>query len=352
MSSSSPLSSPLPTAAHRERTIVVFGAYGHTGRFVVAELRRRGHRPVLAGRDRAALRSLAELHPGSETRVASADDARSLDRALDGAELVINCAGPFIDTAAPLIDAAIRAGAHYLDVAAEQRVALAAFDGAADRAREAGIAVIPAMAYYGGLADLLATAVMGDWATADEIRIGHALDSWQPTRGTRETGRVNSPHYVVFTGNRYTTPPQPAARRGWDFPVPFGPLDVTELSTADQVTIPRHLAVPEVRVYMNDAPLRDLRDPVTPEPVPTDATGRSAQVFVVEAVVRRGAEERRAHARGQDIYAVTAPLVVEAAERVLDGRCKAVGVVAPGEAFDPEDFLTALAPQQLTWQSG
>jgi hypothetical protein len=39
----------------------------------------------------------------------------------------------------------------------------------ADRAREGGIVIIPAMAFYGGLGDLLATAAMGDWTIADEI---------------------------------------------------------------------------------------------------------------------------------------------------------------------------------------
>jgi hypothetical protein len=324
----------------------VFGAYGHTGRFVVAELYRRGYRPVLSGRDQDRLRSLGGQYPESELRVASAGDAASLDRLLAGAAAVINCAGPFIDTAAPLIEAAIRNGVHYLDVAAEQRVAIAAFGRYAD----AEVTILPSLAYYGALGDLLATAAMGDWDMADEIRIGIALDSWLPTQGTRETGRSNSGHHVIFTGGRHVPLPEPSATHAWDFPAPFGPLDVSELGTADQVTIPRHLATPEVSVSMNDAPLRDIGDPATPEPVPADETGRSAQVFLTDVIVRRGAAERRAFARGHDIYAVTAPLVAEAVDRILDGRCKAAGVLAAGEAFDAEDFLTALSPAHLTWE--
>ena len=52
--------------------------------------------------------------------MASVDDPASLDRAISGAAAVINCAGPFMDTAAPLIEAAIRGRIHYLDVTAEQ----------------------------------------------------------------------------------------------------------------------------------------------------------------------------------------------------------------------------------------
>ena len=36
---------------HQNRTVVVFGAYGHTGRFVTAELHRRGIAAILSGRD-------------------------------------------------------------------------------------------------------------------------------------------------------------------------------------------------------------------------------------------------------------------------------------------------------------
>ena len=68
--------------------------------------------------------------------------------------------------------------------------------------------------------------------------------------------------------------------------------------------------------YLNQAPLRDLRDPATPEPVATDAQGRSDQTFFIEATVRNGRQERRASLHGRDIYAITAPIVVEAAERV------------------------------------
>jgi len=46
----------------------------------------------------------------------------------------------------------------------------------------------------------------------------------------------------------------------------------------------------------------------------------------------------------RNIYAVTAPIVVEAAERIIDGRFKATGVVAAGETFDAQDFLRSLRP--------
>ncbi len=66
----------------------------------------------------------------------------------------------------------------------------------------------------------------------------------------------------------------------------------------------------------------------------------------VDVVARFGDAQRRATARGRDIYAVTAPLVVEALDRILRDP-HAGGVFAAGEIFDPRDFLSALS--RTTW---
>lgn len=330
------------------RTVAVIGAYGHTGRFVVAELLRRGLTPLLVGRDQEKLEALRGLAPGAPVRVASTGDAASLDRALDGASAVVNSAGPFLDTALPMVDAALRAGIPYLDVGAEQGVSAALFDTYGERAREAGVVIAPSLAFYGGLGDLLATAALGEWPDADEITLAYALDSWHPTQGTRRTGESNAGQHLVYTGGELRPFDYSQDAFPWDFPEPFGTQDASAFATADQVTLPRHVRTPEVRAVMNLAPLRDIRAEETPAPEPADADGRSAQTFLVEAVVRRGTEIRRAVAGGRDIYAVTAPLVVEAVKRLLDGRGKAPGVRAAGEAFDAADFLRALTPEHLT----
>ena len=41
---------------------MLYGAYGFTGRLLAAEAVRRGHRPVLAGRDAAKLAKVAAVH--------------------------------------------------------------------------------------------------------------------------------------------------------------------------------------------------------------------------------------------------------------------------------------------------
>jgi len=330
------------------RVVTVFGAYGHTGRFVVSELLARGWTPILSGRDGEKLNRLGAAHRGLDVRPASIESKASLDHALDGAAAVINCAGPFLDTAGAMIEAALRARIHYLDVTAEQAAARAAFERFAEAAREAGVIVIPAMAFYGGLGDLLATAAMGDWDEADEISIGVALDSWKPTLGTRLTGRRNVGPRFVFSNGKLAHLTDPPPKRTWDFPAPFGTQDVVALGFSEIITISQHLRTPEVHAFMNLPPIRDVRDPDTPPPTASDESGRSSQIFLVDVVARRGGEERRAVARGRDIYAITAPIVVEATERLVAGRAKTTGVMAAGEAFEARDFLESLCPAHLS----
>ncbi|MFB9435720.1 saccharopine dehydrogenase family protein [Streptomyces showdoensis] len=330
------------------RQVAVFGAYGHTGRFVVAELLARGFVPVPSGRNAGALRELAEEH-ALEARVASADDPASLDRALAGTVAVVNCAGPFASTTGPVIEAALRAGIPYLDVAAEIEANLDTFAHYRDRAAEAGALVVPAMAFFGGLGDLLVTAAMGDWSGADEAHIAYALSDWHPTAGTRRSGAVSrerrGAHRLRYRGGRWERRTDAAPTLDWEFPRPVGRRPVIgEFTMADVVTVPQHLSIPDVTSYMTAEAARDVVAPDTPAPTATDGSGRSGQTFLVDVLVRSGGAERRATARGRDIYAVTAPLVVEAVDRVLTGRTRGVGVASAGELFDAVDFLRALAP--------
>ena len=334
--------------SRRDRTIAVFGATGHTGRFVVSELLRRGIAPIAVGRNAAKLAECGFADRGIEVREASIDDAGSLDRAFVGAAAVVSCAGPFLDTAHAVASAALRTSIHYVDVTAEQVSARATFEAFDEPARTAGVVVIPAMGFYGGFADLLVTTAMGDWDAADEIKIGIALDSWHPTQGTRITGERNTAQRMVVAGGLLVPLPQPAAETDWDFPEPFARQAVIELPFSEIVVIARHLRTSGLHTYLSQNALRDIRDPTPPPPEPVDEAGLSAQRFLVEAIVRRGDRTRRIIAQGRDIYAFSAPLVCEAVQRILDAKVRDNGAQAPGAIFDARDFLSALAQHHLT----
>ncbi|SFU49533.1 Saccharopine dehydrogenase NADP binding domain-containing protein [Polaromonas sp. YR568] len=334
------------------KKITVFGAYGHTGRFIIAQLQQRGWIPVLSGRDTARLQALSREKGGLEVRAASLTDASSLDHAVSGVAAVINAAGPFSLTAAPLMEAALRMKTPYIDVVAEPEIAAAAFQHYDSRAREAGIIIAPASAFYGALGSLLATAAMRDWPDADEITLAFALSSWKPTRGTRITIEVAEERRggkrLVFSNGQLSLHEGSAARTEWVFPAPVGRQTVVEeFTTADSVALSRYVKFTHIREVMTLAPLGDLSDPDTAPPPSVDASGRSAQRFMVEAVIRRGKDERRATVSGQDIYAITAPIAVEAAERVIANKRHLSGVLSAGQISDAADFLHTLAPLHL-----
>lgn len=176
-----------------------------------------------------------------EQRVASVDNPALLDRALAGSVAVINCAGPFARTAAPIIDAALRAGIPYLDVAAEIEANLDSFADYGERAREADVTVLPAMAFFGGLGDLLTTAAIGDWPGADRLSIAYGLSSWRPTAGTRAAGQVSRERRggrrIVFSNGQLELRDGAAPIVDWTFPAPFGSQKaVAEFTMADTVT--------------------------------------------------------------------------------------------------------------------
>ncbi|MFE9765663.1 saccharopine dehydrogenase NADP-binding domain-containing protein [Streptomyces sp. NPDC005808] len=329
--------------------VVVYGATGHTGRFIVAELRKRGFTTVISGRNAAQLEALAAEWPDLVVRPATVDDPAALDRALSGAAAVINCAGPFAITGGPLVEAALRVGIPYVDVAAEIEANAAMFADYVEEAGKTETVVVPAMAFYGGLGDLLVTAAMGEWTAADEAHVAYGLSSWRPTAGTRAAGRVSherrAGRRVRFVDGELQYHHDEVVESDWDFPEPLGSRAViAEFTMADVVTIPSHLNVPAVTTYMAVEAARDLAGAETPAPEAIDELGRSDQTFVVDVVVSAGGVERRATARGQDIYAVTAPLVVEAVERILNGETRTTGVASAGAMFDAADFLRALSP--------
>src|SRR3989344_5439521 len=74
---------------------------------------------------------------------------------------------------------ALQAAAHYIDVPAEQPSAQATFADLQAPAVAAGRVVVPAAGFYGGLADLLASALAAP-GPIDEITVAMGLDRWRP----------------------------------------------------------------------------------------------------------------------------------------------------------------------------
>ncbi|MDP3895365.1 MAG: saccharopine dehydrogenase NADP-binding domain-containing protein, partial [Mesorhizobium sp.] len=149
---------------------MIYGANGYTGELIAREARRREMTPVLAGRDRAKVERLArELE--LPFRVFAFDDPKTLQDAIRDVGLVLNCAGPFSATSAPLIEACLAVRAHYLDITGE----IAALEHAHSlhgRATEAGVVLCPGVGFDVIPTDCVASALKAAMPNATHLALG------------------------------------------------------------------------------------------------------------------------------------------------------------------------------------
>jgi short subunit dehydrogenase-like uncharacterized protein len=121
--------------------LMIYGANGYTGRLIAREAVGRGLKPMLAGRNRYEIAALAgEL--GLLRRVFELSGAKEIERNLEDVDLVLHCAGPFSQTAEPMLEACLNRKVHYLDITGEIDV-FALCHRADERAKEQGIVVLP-----------------------------------------------------------------------------------------------------------------------------------------------------------------------------------------------------------------
>ncbi len=155
--------------------VAVYGANGYTGRLIMEYLRDYGLPFVAVGRDEGRLKEAVRSVPGLETvdhQVrATAGDADALADAFDGCTVVCNTVGPFQRYAAPVAEATLRAGAHYIDTTGEQGWILEGKEAYADRYAQAGLLFAPSTAYMYISSDLTAQVALERDPSVDTLDI-------------------------------------------------------------------------------------------------------------------------------------------------------------------------------------
>ncbi|MGH3695498.1 MAG: saccharopine dehydrogenase family protein [Pseudonocardiaceae bacterium] len=142
--------------------IVLFGASGYTGGRVAEAMVRRGLRPVLAGRHRDRLASLAQRLgnpvPLDVVR-ADAGDLVSVRALVGRGDVLVSTVGPFVRLGEPALRAALDAGAIYLDSTGEAPFIRRVFEEFSLPAQRSGASLITAFGHDfvpGNLAGALA----------------------------------------------------------------------------------------------------------------------------------------------------------------------------------------------------
>ncbi len=120
---------------------LLYGAYGYTGRLILEEAMRRGHRPVISGRSEEKLSELRERY-GIEAIPIDLNNEQKLLNSLEEVELIFNAAGPFIYTSEPILRACLKTGTNYVDITGEIPVFQRVFS-LDEEARRKGICLLP-----------------------------------------------------------------------------------------------------------------------------------------------------------------------------------------------------------------
>jgi saccharopine dehydrogenase (NAD+, L-lysine-forming) len=169
---------------------MLYGANGYTGRLISRLAARRELRPLLAGRAAQRVEPLAD-ELGLEARVVDLDDARRLRAALEDVRVVLHAAGPFVDTAQPMVDACLASRTHYLDVTGEIEVFERIY-ARRGKAEVAGVALIPGVGFDVVPTDGLAAMLAGRLPDATHLELGfHSRGPASP--GTSRTIVRNLP---------------------------------------------------------------------------------------------------------------------------------------------------------------
>ena len=230
-------------------SFLLYGATGYVGTEIARMAVEYGLRPILAGRDASKLEPLAsEL--GLEYRAFDLRDPQKIDQALKDMPVVLHCAGPFIHTFAPVLEACLRTGTHYLDLTGEIPVyqAIAARD---EQAKQRGVMLLPGVGYDVVPTDCLALHLKRRLPSATHLAL--AFQTRGPAGlppGTQRTVIELIPFGDwVRRDGRLETPEEPHKTRQVDFG--SGPVQAVRLTWGDVFTAYYSTAIPNIEVFMS-----------------------------------------------------------------------------------------------------
>ena len=140
-----------------KRPVIVYGANGFSGRLVAEFLREYNLPFVAAGRSRARVQEVMSRVPGIETAnyevVEVVGSVEDLTRLFTGAKVVCNTVGPFIYNGPRVIEAALKAGCHYVDIAGEQAWARQVAENWGPKFADRGLLAAPGTAFMSAVSD-------------------------------------------------------------------------------------------------------------------------------------------------------------------------------------------------------
>lgn len=339
---------------------MIYGANGYTGRLTAIEAKKRGLKPVLAGRSRDTIEPLArEL--GFEFLVFGLNDRDVIARNLAGVDAVLNCAGPFSATAHRMLAGCAASNTHYLDITGE----IGVFEYVHNRNDEwvaAGIVAMPGVGFDVVPSDCLAAMLKRDLPDATHLKLAFRSNRGKLSPGTTRTmveglaeaGKIRRDGRIVAVPSDYKIEEIPftEGETGTAVTIPWG-----DVSTAYHST-----GIPNIEVFMGASPDRIRKMNLKPwmravaglGPVqalakwwigkkikgPTDEERASDNMYLYGEVTNAAGQRAARRMVTPEGYTLTADASLESVRRLLASEPKP-GARTPSAEFGP-DFITEL----------
>ncbi|KKC27923.1 membrane protein [Sphingomonas sp. SRS2] len=300
--------------------LMIYGAAGYTGRMVSSHAEALGLNFVIAGRPQNEVRLAAlagEL--GVQYRLFTVDDLAADRSALDDITVLLNCAGPFLRTAEPLMRACIAAGVHYLDIAAEldsYRLA----ETLDDDAKAASVMLLPgsggSVAMLGSLASHAAKRVDTPVMLSIALHVAGGF-----SRGSAVSASANLSPETLHRIDGSLIGRSPDEVRDFDFG--SGPATSFPVTLPDLVTIWRATNIPNIETFLHvtdgafpDGDLAAMPDGPTREQRDANRFHAAVEVTGADGTMVRSVLDT------VNGYTFTAIAAAEAARRVLRGEAR------------------------------
>ena len=309
---------------------MLYGAAGYTGALIAQHAYKRGHRPVLAGRTAPAITALAQRLDLPHQALAL-DDPAALNAALAGVDLVLNAAGPFLHTAAPLAEACLAAGVHYLDIGNELQVFRTLYD-LDRRARQAGVTIMPGVGFGVVATNCLARHVSDAVGGAAILEIATRAATARQGPGVAATRQQNMP-YGGWVRRAGYLEPCPLGSGIITITLPDGPCLIMPLPTGDLEAAFQTTGAADITAY-GAVP----GDPAAGDPQASDPAPPTYRSFGWARATGPDGATAAAWLQAGESYAFTAAASIRAIEETL-ARAR-YGALSPAAAFGADFALT------------
>jgi short subunit dehydrogenase-like uncharacterized protein len=338
---------------------MIYGATGYTGQLVIEAALKRGHRPLLAGRNVDKLDALGKKYD-LEYVAFRLEDVGIIGEAIGDMDVVYHAAGPFVHTSDPMIRACLATSTHYLDITGEISVFENTFS--YDQAAQGNnIALISGVGYDVVPTDCLAAYVAAQIRGATHLEIGFA------GFGGISAGTTKSMIEMMPEGNMLRRDGRLVASRMGKhtrtIPLPTGEYSAMAIPWGDLSTAYRTTGIPNITTYMamprgailtaqltspvgqllfRSKPMRQLAGSLADRFIegPDETARDQGRAYIWAHVSNDSGQTASAWLTVPEPYQFTADVAIHAVEQTL--ALNPIGALSPAQAYGT-DFVLQVA---------